>query len=619
LEGDVERCIKSVNLPTPIQCCEYNEIIMKYLIKISICILIVLLLQTGIYAETSTPTPFSLDRTYAPGIGGGVSYGCMILDYVGVRNLAVTSTNIQILCPTKYNSAIEACIDEFWNLEANRLTNPQKIECSNVQTITGNPEFGTTDYLKKQAYDNLKDSFNGYSNPSPTPPLDAVPTLGATNPGTSSDQTVPIGVPSWTPTPTQKPFNLDSFQKALNESTAGAIGGYCAVGGVVFEGAPPPDFAAEMNEGPSILKKIQESISRVMSSFTSKGMVPLKMAKDAMQPTKFCPISGLSYFYDETDTLIQSADIFETQKILFQDNDQSSRIIDELFTPDADIDSIIGALSNKERVVLAVDMLGSTKDMNIDQKGEVLEKIHTTLGTISCRCEDPSQLSANAQNSESNVAGASAQRGEVLSADEDYYEEKCRLEYPRDATGYAACTQSMEKIMQDCTEVYGESTPDKAERITNCVVSSFSYCKDHDDANILSCLDTQRKYLGSASLMCGALNDSMFNPDEYQSCMKCNYLEKGVWTAIGCVYSDFSKTIKEVIFPVAIGFAGLISLGCIIFASFTMQTSAGDPEKVKKAQELITSCIAGLIVVIFSVFILRVIGVDILRIPEFGG
>ena len=119
--------------------------------------------------------------------------------------------------------------------------------------------------------------------------------------------------------------------------------------------------------------------------------------------------------------------------------------------------------------------------------------------------------------------------------------------------------------------------------------------------------------------MCGALNDSMFNPDEYQSCMKCNYLEKGVWTAIGCVYSDFSKTIKEVIFPVAIGFAGLISLGCIIFASFTMQTSAGDPEKIKKAQELITSCIAGLIVIIFSVFILRVIGVDILRIPEFGG
>jgi len=451
---------------------------------------------------------------------------------------------------------------DFWS--SPELNNPQEYKCGGTTvSIADAPTATPTPTPRSDCFDIVGDGCYP-KNEIPT----ACGTIVNTSNGVSRDciplcngyscgresSTSPYKV-------TKNDFNLDSFQAALNESTAGAIGGYCAVGGVVFEGAPPPDFAAEMTEGPSILKKIQESISRAMSSFTSKGMVPLKMAKDAMQPTKFCPISGLSYFYDENDTLIQSADIFATQKILFRDNDKSSRIIDELFTPDADIDTIIGALSNKERVVLAVDMLGSTKDMNIDQKGEVLEKIHTTLGTISCQCKDPSEPNASAQNSESNVAGASAQRGEVL------------------------------------------GTGPNSNLLGQCAIGAKLFADDR-----IAC--TAKEY-------CGALKK--YSEEEYVKCYNCLYEDKGTWTAIGCVYSDFSKTITEVIFPVAIGFAGLISLGCIIFASFTMQTSAGDPEKVKKAQELITSCIAGLIVIIFSVFILRVIGVDILRIPEFGG
>jgi hypothetical protein len=44
-------------------------------------------------------------------------------------------------------------------------------------------------------------------------------------------------------------------------------------------------------------------------------------------------------------------------------------------------------------------------------------------------------------------------------------------------------------------------------------------------------------------------------------------------------------------------------------------SSSGDPERLKGGQELLTSAIAGLIMLIFSVFILRVIGVDILKLP----
>ena len=55
----------------------------------------------------------------------------------------------------------------------------------------------------------------------------------------------------------------------------------------------------------------------------------------------------------------------------------------------------------------------------------------------------------------------------------------------------------------------------------------------------------------------------------------------------------------------------------IISASFMIITSSGNPDRLKAGQELLTSAIMGLIMIIFSVFVLRVIGVDILKIPGF--
>ena len=118
-----------------------------------------------------------------------------------------------------------------------------------------------------------------------------------------------------------------------------------------------------------------------------------------------------------------------------------------------------------------------------------------------------------------------------------------------------------------------------------------------------------------AAKMCRNITDV----DERVDCQKCvSSGDKdlgGAWTAVGCIKADFSTTLQERLFPLFISFGGLISLGCIIYASFLLQTSMGEPEKITKAQELMTSCIAGLIMIIFSVFILRVIGVDILRLP----
>ena len=118
----------------------------------------------------------------------------------------------------------------------------------------------------------------------------------------------------------------------------------------------------------------------------------------------------------------------------------------------------------------------------------------------------------------------------------------------------------------------------------------------------------------------GALNSFCQNQSkvsERNLCMQCAN-GGGVWSGIGCVKTDFKSFIEETVFGLGIGLAGGFSLLCIIYAAFLMQSSQGNPEKLKKAQEMITSCIIGLMLIIFSVFILKLIGVNILRIPGFG-
>ncbi len=117
-----------------------------------------------------------------------------------------------------------------------------------------------------------------------------------------------------------------------------------------------------------------------------------------------------------------------------------------------------------------------------------------------------------------------------------------------------------------------------------------------------------------ASQLCSALKNTAEINQCFNNCMKDG---GGVWTALGCFSSDFSTLIKEKVFGFGIGLAGTIAFLCIIYAAFQIQTSSGNAEKIKKAQELLTSCIMGLILIIFSVFILRLIGVNILKIPGF--
>jgi len=116
------------------------------------------------------------------------------------------------------------------------------------------------------------------------------------------------------------------------------------------------------------------------------------------------------------------------------------------------------------------------------------------------------------------------------------------------------------------------------------------------------------------------LCNNLENNDERSTCRDCMTSKnetKCIWTGLGSVKTNLGEFIGEKLLTWGIGVAGGVAMLCIMYAAFMMQTSGGNAEQVKKAQQMLTSCITGLMLILFSVFILKLIGVDILKIPSF--
>jgi hypothetical protein len=99
----------------------------------------------------------------------------------------------------------------------------------------------------------------------------------------------------------------------------------------------------------------------------------------------------------------------------------------------------------------------------------------------------------------------------------------------------------------------------------------------------------------------------------------------GINTAIGCLEGLVSdnenagpETFLGTLLQWAVGVGGGIAFILIVYSGFMIMTAAGNPERLKAGQELLTSAITGLVLMIFSVFVLNFIGVDILGLGAFG-
>ncbi|HOZ03067.1 MAG TPA: hypothetical protein PKX78_01060 [Candidatus Woesebacteria bacterium] len=119
--------------------------------------------------------------------------------------------------------------------------------------------------------------------------------------------------------------------------------------------------------------------------------------------------------------------------------------------------------------------------------------------------------------------------------------------------------------------------------------------------------------------ICDQIPESL--SDQRQSCLDCVGSEDGyggIWTAIGCIPND-PETIVSVFLRFGLGMGGGVALLMILGAGFMLTVSQGDPKQTDTAKQWLTSAIAGLLFIIFSVTILQFIGYNVFQIPGFGG
>lgn len=92
---------------------------------------------------------------------------------------------------------------------------------------------------------------------------------------------------------------------------------------------------------------------------------------------------------------------------------------------------------------------------------------------------------------------------------------------------------------------------------------------------------------------------------------------RSMYTAIGCIPVDNADNFIQWVFRWSLGIAGGSTFILIIYGGFLLTTSSGDPNKAQEARSIIAAAISGLLFLIFSVFIYRIVGREILQIPGF--
>lgn len=169
----------------------------------------------------------------------------------------------------------------------------------------------------------------------------------------------------------------------------------------------------------------------------------------------------------------------------------------------------------------------------------------------------------------------------------------CASDLPKDAMNEFVNKSTLTKQMEDLAKL--------AKKGDGCVVGKAS-----GSGNSCTC-----KASPLSTLCARYLKDS---PGEVGACNNCVANGDGVWTGLGCIKITPAGFVASMM-GLGIGIAGGIAFLCILYAAILMQTSGGNPERIKKSREYLTACITGLILIIFSVLILRIIGVNILGIP----
>lgn len=118
--------------------------------------------------------------------------------------------------------------------------------------------------------------------------------------------------------------------------------------------------------------------------------------------------------------------------------------------------------------------------------------------------------------------------------------------------------------------------------------------------------------------MSGGTSQAGTTTDPTAGCPGSSDTNPQINTGLGCIptsTSGFSIALLKFL----AGITGAIALVIMLMATIQIMTGGDNAEQVKKGKELFTGAVTGLLFIIFSVTLLRIIAGDIIKLPGFGG
>lgn len=122
--------------------------------------------------------------------------------------------------------------------------------------------------------------------------------------------------------------------------------------------------------------------------------------------------------------------------------------------------------------------------------------------------------------------------------------------------------------------------------------------------------------------LCGWCNQSInpTPPPTWDKCHQCLYDAYGneatgsYYTVLGCIATQPQAFVQSIL-SIVFGISGGIAFLAVLAGSGIVLTSAGSPERLQTGKDMIVSALFGILLILFSVFLLNFVGYDILRIP----
>lgn len=116
---------------------------------------------------------------------------------------------------------------------------------------------------------------------------------------------------------------------------------------------------------------------------------------------------------------------------------------------------------------------------------------------------------------------------------------------------------------------------------------------------------------------CGKCVGNPRIPPEYNQCMACHAQKGKQWTPIGCVDASTGGFVQNVL-QVVFGIAGGVSFLALLYGGVTLLGSKGNSEQIQQGRRILIGALSGLILVLFSVFIIEFLGFTIFGLPGIG-